>query len=243
MTLPIAFQRTAYCALSFFSLAILTQLSATDVKAQAAADSRPTIAVLYLTNSALTDHESYAPLSKGMAEMLISELSQNGAIRVVERDRLQALVDEQNLQATDRVDKETAITMGKTLGAGHLLMGSFVIDQKQNIRIDLRAVNTETSAIEYVQTVTGKSDRLLELVIELGAKLNAGLKLPALKTASVTTPAAKNPNQFQALMAMSRALEAEDNQNVAEAVTLYRSAISLNPDFTRAKVRLASIEK
>ena len=243
MSLPTALRRTAICTFSLLSFAIATQVSTPEAAAQAAADSRPTIAVLYLTNSALTDHESYAPLSKGMAEMLISELSQNNAIRVVERDRLQALIEEQNLQASDRVDKETAITMGKTLGAGHLLMGSFVIDQRQNIRIDLRAVNTETSAIEYVQTVTGKSDRLLELVIELGAKVNAGLKLPALKTASVTTPAAKNPNQFQALMAMSRALEAEDNQNVAEAVTLYRSAISLNPDFTRAKVRLASIEK
>jgi len=211
--------------------------------AQGAADSRPTVAVLYFTNGALMDNASYAPLSKGMAEMLITELAQNTAVRVVERDRLQSVIEEQNLQNSDRVDKETAIKLGKTLGARHMLLGTFVVDQRKNMRIDVRAVNTETSAIEYTESVTGNADNLLQLVIQLGSKVNAGLKLPALKTASVSTPAAKSPNQFKAIMAMSQALEAEDQKNKAQAVSLYKQAIALNPDFDRAKVRLASIEK
>jgi hypothetical protein len=77
----------------------------------------------------------------------------------------------------------------------------------------------------------------------LGTKVNAGLKLPALKTASISTPAAKSPNQFKAIMAMSQALEAEDRKNPAQAASLYKQAIALNPDFSRAKVRLASIER
>jgi hypothetical protein len=124
-----------------------------------------------------------------------------------------------------------------------MLMGSFIIQQDKTMRIDVRAVNTETSAIEYTESVTGKADKLLDLVIQLGAKVNAGLKLPALKVASATIPAAKSPNQFKALMAMSQALEAEDKKNVVEATALYKSALALNPDFDRAKVRLASIER
>lgn len=206
-------------------------------------DKRPTVAVMYLTNSALVDFASYAPLSKGMAEMLISELAQNSGIRVVERDRLQSLLEEQNLASSDRVDKDMAVKLGKTLNAGHMLMGSFLIDKSQNMRIDVRSVNVETSAIEYTESVTGKSDKLLELVIQLGAKVNAGLKLPAMKTASATIPASKSPNQFKALMALSQALEAEDKKNVAQAETLYKSAVAMNPDFDRAKTRLASLEK
>lgn len=208
-----------------------------------AADTRPTVAIMYFNNGSILDNASYAPLSKGMADMLISEIAQNGAVRVVERDRLQSLIEEQNLQNSDRVDKETAVRLGKLLGARHILMGGFVIDPAKNMRIDVRSVNTETSAIEYTETLTGKSDKLLELVIQLGAKVNAGLKLPAMKTASATIPAAKSPNQFKALMAMSQALEAEDKKNVAEATKLYKSAVALNPDFDRAKSRLASIEK
>jgi TolB-like protein len=218
--------------------------SASSVAAQSpSANQRPTVAILYFTNGALIDNASYAPLSKGMSEMLITELSQNNAVRVVERDRLQSLIEEQNLQNSDRVDKETAVKLGKTLGARHMLMGTFVIDPKKNMRIDVRAVNTETSAIEYTESVTGNADNLLQLVIQLGAKVNAGLKLPAMKTASASTPAAKSPNQFKAIMAMSQALEAEDRKNPAQAATLYKQAIALNPDFDRAKVRLASIAK
>ena len=164
-------------------------------------------------------------------------------MRVVERDRLQSVIEEQNLQNSDRVDKETAVKLGKTLGARHMLLGSFIIDQKRNMRIDVRAVNTETSQIDYTESVSGNADNLLALVIQLGSKVNAGLKLPALKTASVTTPASKSPNQFKALMAMSQALEAEDRKSKSEAVSLYKQAIALNPDFDRAKTRLASIEK
>ena len=111
------------------------------------------------------------------------------------------------------------------------------------MRIDVRSVNTETGQIEYTESVSGKSDKLLDLVIQLGAKVNAGLKLPALKTASSTIPAAKSPNQFKALMAMSQALEAEDKKDINSATTLYKSAVALNPDFDRAKTRLASLQK
>ncbi len=207
------------------------------------ADARPTVAILYFTNSSLVDFASYAPLSKGMAEMMISEIAQNSAVRVVERDRLQSLLEEQNLQSSDRVDKSTAVKLGKTLGAGHMLMGSFIIDPSKTMRIDVRSVNTETGQIEYTESVSGKSEKLLDLVIQLGAKVNAGLKLPALKTASSTVPAAKSPNQFKALMAMSQALEAEDKKDVNSATALYKSAVALNPDFDRAKTRLASLQK
>jgi len=135
------------------------------------------------------------------------------------------------------------VKLGKVLGAKHMLMGSFVIDPKQNMRIDVRAVNTETSAIDYVETVSGKAEQLLDLVIQLGSKINAGLKLPALKTASVTVPASKNPNQFKAVLAMSRAIEAEDRKDLESAKRLYQSALALNPAFENARIRLASVER
>ncbi len=207
------------------------------------ADTRPTVAVLYFTNSALVDFDSYAPLSKGMAEMLINEIAQNSAVRVVERDRLQPLLEEQNLQNSDRVDKETAVKLGKTLGARHMLMGSFVIDPNKNMRIDVRAVNTETSAIEYVQTVNGKSDNLLDLVMQLGQKINAGLKLPALKTASATVPASKNPNQFKAMMAMSQALEAEDKKDIPARDAFIRTAVALAPEYKPLQAKVAMMTR
>lgn len=206
---------------------------------------RPTVAVMYFTNSALVGNADYQPLSKGMAELLITELSRNRNIRVVERDRLQELLAEQNLSSGDRVDKETAVRMGKILGAGHMLMGTFVIDPRENMRIDVRAVNTETSEIEYVESIEGKASKLLSMVSELGTKVNGGLKLPPrpADAPKFSDAGGRNPNQFRAMLLMSRAIEEQDRKNVPAAVALYRQAIEANPDFERAKVLLASLER
>ena len=66
------------------------------VAGTAIAQSKPTVAVLYFNNSVLgKDNEAMQPLSKGLADLLINNLSGNAGIRVVERDRIQAVLDEQ----------------------------------------------------------------------------------------------------------------------------------------------------
>ncbi|MDQ8159038.1 MAG: CsgG/HfaB family protein, partial [Gemmatimonadota bacterium] len=113
-----SFRAMVLAALSLpMALATALATSAATAAAQTAPSSRPTVAVLYFTNGAISNNADYAPLSKGLAEMMITELSANTNIRVVERDRLQALLEEQNLGASGRVEKETAAKLGKTLGA------------------------------------------------------------------------------------------------------------------------------
>ncbi len=206
-------------------------------------DRRATVAVLYFTNSALVRHEEYAPLSKGIAEMLITELAASPALQVVERDRLQTLLEEQDLGAAGRVDKETAVRLGKILGVRHLLMGGFIIDRREEMRLDLRAVNVETSKVEYVETVSGKSEEVLGLVARLGAKVNRRLKLPPLP--SETKPAAgktSKTGQLRAVMLLGRALEENDQGNIDGAIALYRQALDVYPEYERARVLLASLE-
>jgi curli biogenesis system outer membrane secretion channel CsgG len=212
----------------------------------AQAQSKATVAVMYFTNGAISNNAEYAPLSKGLAEMLITELSANTNIRVVERDRLQALFDEQNLSTSNRVEAGTAAKIGKTLGAQHMLMGAFVIDPKGGMRMDVRAINTETSELEYATSVTGKADQMLSLLTDLGKAVNTGLKLPA-RTASAgaegTMVGAKGPNQLKSMMLLSRALEEQDRKNTTTAVALMKESITANPDNSRAKSILASLER
>lgn len=236
-TRPIAALRPA-------ALAVLAAFaSAATARAQEPADSRPTIAVLYFTNGAIGKAAEYEPLTKGIAEMLITELSASPGMRVVERDRIQKLLEEQDLAKGGRVDDATAARIGKILGAKHMLMGGFIIDPKNNMRLDARSVNTETSQIEYVQSVNGKADDLLALVSQLGQKLNAGLKLPPIpdspvKQASVSdTP---KPNQFKAVLLLSRALQSKDSGDMTQAVALMKQAVDTDPKNGRAKELLAS---
>ncbi len=229
------------------SLALLGTVSAGwfATPAMAQVDTRPTIAVMYFTNGALSADIDYAPLSKGMAELMITELLRNPGIRLLERDRLQEILEEQNLSTSGRVDKATAVRVGQIVGASHVLMGAFVVTPKGEMRIDVRAVNSETTEYDYAETVSGKADNLMSLVSELGAKVNAGLKLPS-RPADATKfsdAGGKNPNQFKAMLLLSRAIEEQDKKNVSGAVALYKQAIDAKPEFERAKVRLASLER
>jgi TolB-like protein len=221
-------------------LAAVTLLLPTAVLAQ---DNRATVAVMYFTNSALVNHSDYEPLSKGITEMLITELAASPALQVVERDRLQKLLEEQDLNAAGRVDKETAAKLGKILGARHMLMGGFVIDPRQKMRLDLRAVDVETSRVEYVETVSGKAEDVLALISTLGARVNSRLKLPPLPTAHRTEGKTSKPDQLRAVMLLSRALNEEDRGNISEAISLYREALGVYPQYHRARVLLASAEK
>ena len=204
---------------------------------------KPTVAVLYFTNGALVGGVDYAPLSKGMADMLITELSRNPAITVVERDRLQALLEEQDLSQSGRVDQSTAVRIGKLLGAQHLVTGAFIIDPKERMRIDVRSINVETSEVEYVESITGKSEDMLSLVTALGEKVNDGLELPSRPRDVGTDAGAKGGNQFRAMLLMSRALEAQDRNDNATAIALLKQASEASPTFERPKVLLATLER
>jgi TolB-like protein len=231
-----------------------------------APDRRPTIAVLYFNNGAIGKAADFEALSKGIADLLITDLSANQNIRVVERDRLQALLQEQDLSQTPRIDDATALRLGKVLGAHHIIKGGFVVDPKGRMRLDAHAVNVETTKVDYVETVSGKSDDVLDLISQLSAKLNKGLHLPELSASSGgassgagagssgAQPAAPSGggkqvassnikgSPFQAVMLYSRALAAEDQGKKEEAVELYKKTLAVFPDNEKAKARLAKLE-
>lgn len=207
-------------------------------------DRRPTLAVLYFTNAAMVQRETYAPLAKGLAEMLITELAGNPGVRVVERDRVQALFEEQDLAAGGRMDPATAARAGKVLGARYMLFGTFVVDPRETMRLDVRAINTETSAQEYATSITGKADRMLELVGALGTKVNEGLRLPPVPAATPAPPGigGKGPNQLRSMLLLSRALEAQDRKDVSGAARLMQEAVTANPDNARARTLLTALQ-
>src|SRR3989441_5934885 len=106
---------------SFVALCALAALAAGagGLSAQGRADTRPGLAVFPIWNSGSygQDKENFDALQKGMAAMIISELAANPGARVVEREELERLLEEQNLGASGRVDDATAAQVGELDGA------------------------------------------------------------------------------------------------------------------------------
>ncbi len=133
---------------------------------------RKTVAVLYFDNR--TGRSDYDALGKGIASMMISDLSSVSQIQLVERDRLQDLVKEMDQQHTTYFDTTTAQKVGKLAGAEYVVVGSFATLRPQ-MRIDTRVVRVQTGEIVKSAQVTGKEDDFFELEQKLASRLVDGL--------------------------------------------------------------------
>ncbi len=209
-----------------------------------AQDTRPGIAVMPFTNGGSygQDKENFDALEKGLAGMLISELSQNPNARLVDRENIQKLVDEQNLGTAGRLDAATAAKIGKIVGAKYMVMGSF-IDLYGKFRVDARLVDVETS--EIIKVVRSdpkleKRDEIFHLLQSLAERLMAETKLPPLSAEQARAATARNV-PTEALTYYSRALLYQDQGNKTKAAEFFKKAIDAFPDYTEAQEGLKKV--
>jgi TolB-like protein len=200
------------------------------------ADER-TVAILDFENNSLLQAEQYQPLSKGLAEIMITEMSQVQALHVVERRKLNSLLDELKLSQTGSVAGESTVQVGKLLGAQHLVFGGFIVDLNSKMRIDVRIIEVETGLTLKAEQVMGKADKVLDLVKKLSKKVLKDLDV------RITKDEEKSLNQsekvdIQAVMYFSKGLDFEDLGQWEKAVEYYKKALDLEPKFHQAKKRI-----
>jgi curli biogenesis system outer membrane secretion channel CsgG len=89
-------------------------------------------------------------------------------IKPVERQEFERLFDEYKLSLSGLTDEETAVEVGKVLGAEYILLGS-MIKVGGNVKMNCRLIRTETSEIVFTDSVRGAYDTLFDLEDELSA--------------------------------------------------------------------------
>ena len=223
----------------------------------------PVVAVLYFDNNSFgKDRADYDGLGKGIADLLITDMAGNPAMRVVERDRLQSILQEQDLVKSKSIDAQTAVKLGRLLGAAYLVTGGFMSDGKGTLLVTSRVISVETGAITNPLKLQSKSDDVLGLIGQLSTKLNTELKLPALPrqtgdagarksgaaaTSSSGRQAGAETTKSQKLdvktaLLYSKALDEQDSGHPKQAAELYRAVLQKFPDFGPAQQNLAKVQ-
>lgn len=100
-------------------------------------------------------------------DMLTSTLSSNGSVRLVERQKLLEVLNEQKLGASDLADESTRLRLGRILGARYMLFGSY-LKLGPSWQIDIRLVDTESSQILASASADQQQGDLLNVVQYLG---------------------------------------------------------------------------
>ncbi len=89
--------------------------------------SRPTVALLDFDFGTVQKWWSgNEDIGKGISDMIVDELVNDGSFRVIERKRLDAILAEQNFSNSDRADPsaKTVASLSKALGVKYLIVGS-----------------------------------------------------------------------------------------------------------------------
>jgi curli biogenesis system outer membrane secretion channel CsgG len=117
-------------------------------------------------------------IGRVLTTMLTNELSARPVFTVVERQKLRAVLEEQDLSASGRVSAETSIQIGKLTGAQYLITGTVTsfeekvemevkkgflgigsgvtsVSQGGYLAVDLRVIDTTTGQIAFARTVEG----------------------------------------------------------------------------------------
>jgi curli biogenesis system outer membrane secretion channel CsgG len=63
-------------------------------------------------------------VGKGIADLLVQKLVEDGKYRVIERKAIEKILTEQNFSNSDRADSTTAAKIGKVLGVDAIIIGS-----------------------------------------------------------------------------------------------------------------------
>ena len=143
------------------------------------------------TNSYYTSYRGVGA-AKGISELLINELVNNGTYTVVDRSKLEQVLKQQNRSGT--MDAGTAAEIGKELGVDAVLIGTitkFNIDKqsggrsfmgigadsqktKATVQIDVRLIGTASGDILATAKAVGEADQSDSNISVRGISGNSG---------------------------------------------------------------------
>jgi TolB-like protein len=225
-----------HCARWAAAVSLIALLGVARLEAAPAAP--PTVAILYF------DYEGQAPglevLRKGLAQMLISDLSSHPSFQIVERGRLEALLAEQELGKKGKLDPATAARMGRLLGARYMVMGGY-FELGDVLRIDARVVEVETGRILGSSGTNGKPGDVLAAEQKTAQDLERLLSGLAGAAAEVRkTPAVKPPAKLSTGTALlyAKALDDIDRGDRGAAREKLGQVVKDQPDFVLASLDL-----
>jgi TolB-like protein len=198
-----------------------------------------TLAVTFFDNN--SSDADFDPLGRGLAAMLITDLSNVEGLALVERTRVHELMAEHTLQKSPWIDPTTAAEMGRGLGAEYILTGAFAAIEP-TMRIDARIISVQDGTILHSAEVTGPVDEFFLLEKELASSIVEGLKVDvsARENARMGRVATES---FDAFLTWSRGLDALDRGEIERAREQLQAALDHDDRFAMANDAMDALSK
>jgi TolB-like protein len=177
-------------------------------------------------------NQQIQPLTRGLSQLVVTDLAKSRQIRVLERERMQAMVDEMQLSEENRADPRSAVRSGRLLRAARVVQGA-IAERGDQLRVDAAVVDVGTAGVAAAAGTQDQLNRIFDLEKQLVLSIfnNLGIQLTDAERSAIDQRPTAN---IQAFLAWSQGLEAEDRGDFAQAQQLFAQAQQLDPNFQAA---------
>src|SRR5436189_3443578 len=196
-----------------------------------------TVAVLPMT---IAGDSSLQPLSRGLAELLLTDLAIVRSLRMLERIQVGAVLAEQKVSQSGRADPATAARVGRLLRAERMVQGVASIQQNGPVRMSAAVVKGDGTVRSGAQ-VNGNFKQLLDLEKQLvfGLATELGIQPTEAERQRIQR---QGPKNLVAFLAYSNGLEALDRGDYRAAAAAFAQAVHADPSFQQAQQQQQAAE-
>jgi TolB-like protein len=202
-------------------------------------ESSQSVAVLYFHNK--TSQKRLNALQKGLALMLITDLSKIDTLFVVERIRVQALLDEMDIGESGLVDKATAPEVGKLLKAYYVVNGDISEGSIKELELGSYLLDVPFKNVTNLPPAAGsleelfrmEKDLLFNIVEQLNIYISPAQKKELEMPISMSSPA---------LLALFLGIDYSDKAMFRDAAKMYDRAIAEDPGLQLAQDSLQELK-
>lgn len=213
------------------------------------------VAVLYFQNQG---NVALEPLKVGLAQMLVTDLTTDSDLPIIERAEIQATLDELKLGHDGITDPASAARVGKLVGAEYFVMGTY-FELFGTLRIDTRVVEVETGRIVFAYGTNSPTSAFLTMEKDVagelrkkldtlqlpksGSRSSAGTRSTEVATAVVapaaTTVVTTERRTIDAAVAYSEGLIHLDQKDLPRARESFEKAVAADPQLEAARTELS----
>jgi adenylate cyclase len=214
--------------LFYFFAPWVTETEKAQVDAAIPLEDKLSIAVLPFTNMSNDIEQEY--FVDGMTEDVITDLSKLSGLLVIAR----------NSVFTYKGSSPDVQQVAEELGVKYVLQGS-VRRAGDQLRINAQLINAETGKHLWAERYDRKLQSIFAIQDEIAASIVQALKihLGARETEALQARATINFEAYDLFLKGQRLLSSRTQENISEAISLYRKAIEIDPGFSRAYGALA----
>jgi tetratricopeptide (TPR) repeat protein len=198
-----------------------------------------TVAVVSFDGSHLSPE--MAPIARGLAEFTSIDLAKVGALRVIDRLKIDMILEELKLGASSAVAPATAPRMGKLLGSRQIVGGAVMDLGGSGLRLDGVIVNTDDSSSAMTNPAEGDLDEIFRIQKEFVFTVieDLGITLTKEERDAISEVPTES---YLAFLAYSRGLDFQQRGFYRDAQASFQQAVQQDQGFGEAASEAVSID-